>query len=64
MRNRCERLSELLDWNTLGREYTVARGMAVERTFNMKVCMAALKKKEKRKSTQKQKQNEYYTLMH
>ena len=37
MRNRCERLSELLDWNTLGREYQTARSLALQRTFNVKV---------------------------
>ena len=35
MRNKTERLSELLDWNTLGREYQVARAKAVEKVFGV-----------------------------
>jgi glycogen(starch) synthase len=37
MRNRCERLSELLDWDALGHEYQVARSMAMDRTFGVKL---------------------------
>jgi len=33
MRNRTERLSEMLGWNTLGKEYTAARNLAFEKTF-------------------------------
>ena len=32
-RNRCERLSELLSWNSLTRKYCLARDMAFSRAF-------------------------------
>lgn len=34
MRNRCERLSEVLDWTILGQEYKAARQKALERAFS------------------------------
>ncbi|MCK4657989.1 MAG: glycogen/starch synthase [Phycisphaerae bacterium] len=33
MRNRTERLSELLDWRNLGKSYTDARNLALQRTY-------------------------------
>ena len=37
MRNRTERLSELLDWKNLGRTYNDARNLALQRTYGISV---------------------------
>jgi glycogen(starch) synthase len=50
LRNKTEKLSNLLDWKTLGKYYVKARNLALRKVFNMEMPVPEFFREEEEKA--------------